>query len=74
MLRIVLEIIKDKNDFENIFKKLKNESRTNKNISGVSTKDRAITREIVVSAVQISTTLVDRRSRCSVLISSSMSS
>ena len=48
MLRLVLEIIKDKNDFDNIFKKLKNESRTNKNIPGVSTKDRANTREIVV--------------------------
>ena len=48
MLRIVLQIIKDKNDFENIFKKLKNESRSSKNLPGVSTRDKAITREIVV--------------------------
>ena len=43
-----MQIIKDKNDFENIFKKLKNESRSSKNLPGVSTRDKAITREIVV--------------------------
>lgn len=48
MLKLVLEIMKDKNDFDNIFKKLKNENRSSKNISGVTPKDRANTREIVV--------------------------
>ena len=48
MLRLVLEIMKDKNDFDNIFKKLKNESKSTKNIGGVTQKDRANTREIVV--------------------------
>ena len=36
MLRLVLEIMKDKNDFDNIFKKLKNESRSTKNTGGVT--------------------------------------
>jgi hypothetical protein len=30
--QLVLDIMKDKNDFENIFKKLKNYSRTSKNV------------------------------------------
>jgi len=30
--QLVLDIVKDKNDFENIFKKLKNYSRTSKNV------------------------------------------
>jgi len=48
VLSLVLEIMKDKNDFENIFKKLKNEFRGDKkNI--VLTPSQAKTREIVVN-------------------------
>lgn len=47
MLHLVLEIMKDKNDFENIFKKLKNEFRGDKNT--VTTTSHANTREIVVN-------------------------
>lgn len=39
MLVLVLDIMKDKNDFDNIFKKLKNESTVTKAI----TKDRSLT-------------------------------
>ena len=35
VLKLVLEIMKDKNDFENIFKKLKNEFANEKNSKGV---------------------------------------
>jgi hypothetical protein len=45
MLNLVLSIMKDKNDFDNIFKKLKNESRlSSKSVS----KNRSNTRKIVV--------------------------
>jgi hypothetical protein len=47
MLHLVLEIMKDKNDFENIFKKLKNEFRADKN--HVTNQSHANTREIVVN-------------------------
>jgi hypothetical protein len=40
--------MKDKSDFENIFKKLKNEFRSDKN-SSVFYKEQANTREIVVN-------------------------
>ena len=39
VLKLVLEIMKDKNDFENIFKKLKNEFANEKNSKGVFQKE-----------------------------------
>lgn len=47
MIQIVLEIMKDRSDFENIFKKLKNEFRGDKN--PVQSQSHANTREIVVN-------------------------
>ena len=48
VIQLVLGIMKDKSDFENIFKKLKNEFRSDKN-SSVFYKEQANTREIVVN-------------------------
>lgn len=48
VLQLVLDIMKDKNDFENIFKKLKNEFRGDKNTVVVN-KEQANTREIIVN-------------------------
>ena len=41
--------MKDKNDFENIFKKLKNYSRTSKNVVSKGENTQNYTREIVVN-------------------------
>lgn len=41
--------MKDKNDFENIFKKLKNEFSNEKNSKGVFQREQANTREIIVN-------------------------
>mgnify|MGYP006104150437 CR=1 FL=1 len=49
VLKLVLEIMKDKNDFENIFKKLKNEFTNEKNSKGVFQREQANTREIIVN-------------------------
>jgi len=49
VLKLVLEIMKDKNDFENIFKKLKNEFANEKNSKGVFQREQANTREIIVN-------------------------
>lgn len=47
VVKLVLEIMKDKNDFENIIKKLKNEFKGDKN--QLHFQDQANTKEIVVN-------------------------
>ena len=46
--QIVLDIMKDKNDFDNIFKKLKNSNRIAKRQANNNLKDFSKTKEIVV--------------------------